>query len=83
MKSSTMLICRVKSISDAGPFQRISTPNSRPAAIAPACTVCQKMCACALGTTAMTGLLFFLQVTPGSRQTKSAMLSIFFIRIPG
>src|SRR5438094_10632183 len=61
MKSSTILILRLKSISEAGPFHRISTPRSLPAATAPACTLCQKMWACPFGTTAMTRLCVRLQ----------------------
>src|SRR5262249_4139926 len=38
---STIAICRLRSPSTAGAFQRISYPVSRPALMAPAWTVCQ------------------------------------------
>ena len=42
MKSSMIEICPATSVSSAGPFQRISQPDSLPAASAPAWTVFQK-----------------------------------------
>ncbi len=54
MASSTILIWPEMSVSWAGPFQLIWTPNSAPAASAPAFTVCQNECETPLGITAMT-----------------------------
>src|SRR6266568_3503316 len=76
-----MLIWRLKSISEAGPFQRMSTPSSLPAAAAPAWTVCQKMCDWLLGTTAMTGLSFFLQEAASSNSTQRSPAQALFRRI--
>src|SRR5438132_8586354 len=79
MKSSTMLIWRVRSISEAGPFQRISTPISCPALTAPACTDCQKMCACPLGITAMTRLWSRLQEMAANAHSDTVRASGIFI----